>query len=216
MNIKGVIFDVDGVLLDSMQMWVSVERGFLVKRGKTPPPDFYEFVRTLSSEERGEYLRVEYGVHETTEEINKQINVVVEEFYSSEVGLKAGVLSVFETLRNRGIKMCAATATDRYLVESALRRCGVLGYLERLFTCNEEDTSKKEPDIFIRAAEFIGTEISETLVVEDALYAIKTAKAAGFQVAGVFDPVSAELQSNIKARSDYYLSRLDDILRFLV
>jgi len=113
------------------------------------------------------------------------------------------------------VKMCVATATERRLVEPAIERLGLKDYFKRIFTCTEENTSKKYPDIYIKAVEYLGTEIGETLVVEDALYAMKTAKKAGFIVAGVYDKVSDDEQEEIKTTCDYYWEHLDKMLKFL-
>jgi len=134
------------------------------------------------------------------------------DFISNEVELKRGVIRVLDALKERGVKMCIATATERRLVEPSIKRHNLSGYFERIFTCTEENTSKKSPDIYIRAAEFLGTDINKTLVIEDALYAMKTAKKAGFVVAGVYDKVSDDEQDEIKETCDYYWKYLDEML----
>ena len=134
------------------------------------------------------------------------------EFLLTEVQLKKGVPEVLEALKNRGIKMCIATATERRLVEPSLIRHDIAKYFERVFTCTEENTSKKYPDIYVRASEFLGTDIKDTLVVEDALYAMETAKKAGFVVAGVYDLVAKDQQKEIKSLCDYYWITMDEML----
>ena len=133
------------------------------------------------------------------------------DFYHNIAAPKAGAIRVMEAMRARGIKMCVATATDRPLAEPALRRCGMLKYIERIFTCGEENTSKTSPDIFLNAAAFLGTDAGETLVVEDALYAVRTAKNAGFPVVAVYDRSSDDLQDQIKSLCDYYFASLEEM-----
>jgi len=106
--------------------------------------------------------------------------------------------------------MCVATATDRRLIEPALKRCGIYDYFERIFTCGEEKTSKSEPEIYFRAAKHMEVDISKTIVVEDAFYAVKTAKDAGFVVVGVYDHAEDDQQHEIKSLSDYYYTTLED------
>jgi len=214
-DIKGVIFDLDGTLLDSMQMWRNVEENYLRSLGVTPPPDLSLIVRSLSSVEEAEYFRADLGVSLSVEEIVDGRNRMIEDFYFYEARLKEGVVPVLEALSKRGIKMCVATATERDLVEPAMLRCGIMKYFERIFTCDEEETSKTNPEIFYRAATFLGTEVSGTLVVEDALYAMKSAKKAGFQVAGVYDLSADDQQEEIKELCDYYWDTLNDMLAIL-
>ena len=210
-GIKGAIFDVDGTLLESMQMWLNVEAEYLKSLGATPRPDLRDVLRSIGGHEVAEYFQVEYGVRKTAEEMNAGIYMLMGEFYKNKVELKPGAIKTLNKLRDAGIKMCAATATDRFLIEPGLRRCGLLDYFGRVFTCREEQTNKSSPDIFIRAAGFLGTDISETLVFEDALYAIRSAKKAGFQVAAVYDLSAGNHQDEIKELSDFYFESLEDM-----
>jgi HAD superfamily hydrolase (TIGR01509 family) len=207
-TIKGAIFDCDGTLLDSMQMWVRAEAEYLQSLRLMPRPDLTKAVRPLSSLEAADYLKTEYSIHKSVEQINADRNRMLEDYYFNKATLKDGVLSVLESLSVHGVKMCIATATDKYLIEAGLRRCGILGYFGRIFTCSEEKTSKTSPDIYIRAAAFLETDISETIVFEDALHAIKSAKKAGFPVAAVYDLAEEDNQGEIKGICDYYYDSL--------
>ena len=208
-NIKGAIFDADGTLLDSMPVWKNVAVDYLVSRGATPRPDLNDNLLAIGGHEIPRYFQAEYGLRESVDVIKRGIHKLLEEFYFYKAPLKEGVIPVLNMLREHGIKMCVATATDRHLIEPALRRCGLLEYFGRVFTCGEEKTSKSSPDIYIRAAAFLGTDISDTLVFEDALYAMKSAKSAGFPVAAVYDLSAIDKQDDIKELCDYYLISWD-------
>ena len=213
--IKGAIFDVDGTLLDSMSIWEHLEEDYLISCGITPRPGIKDDLRTLGGLEVPLYFQSEYGLQGTKTEIRAGINRLAEDFYHNKAQLKKGVYTALEAMSARGIKMCVATATDRCLVEPALRRCGVLRFLERIFTCGEEKTGKRSPEIFVLASVFLGTDISETLVVEDALHAMITAKSAGFPVAAVYDRSADDQKNEIKASSDVYLETMDEIILYL-
>lgn len=213
-NINGVIFDLDGTLIDSMWIWGNVAEAYLISHGKTPRPGLRLDLRALNTREEAQYYIDEYGVDLPIEEVMAGRDDMMLKFLLTEVELKKGVMAVLQTLKQRGVKMCIATATDRDLVEPSLQRHKIGSYFERVFTCTEENTSKKYPDIYIRAAEFLGTDIDKTLVVEDALYAIKTAKKAGFAVAGVYDRLAADQQEEIKTLCDYYWVNMDEMLEY--
>jgi len=211
-SIKGAIFDADGTLFDSMWMWYQVESDYIRRFENKQRADMAEVLRPKSILDVVEYLQTEYGAVKSVEEMTDEINAMMEEFYNGEVRLKSGVVPVLEALRARGVKMCLATATDRHLIEPPLRNAGILGYFTRIFTCGEEKTSKKRPDIFIRAAAFLGTDIKETLVIEDAPHAIKSAKSAGFPVIGVYDQTAEFCQDELRDLCDYYFVTLDEML----
>jgi len=214
-TIKGAIFDCDGTLLDSMEMWSGVETRYLISLGGTPRPGLSEDLRMLGGTEVPRYFQTEYRITLSISDMKAGLNAMMEDFYFTEVPLKDGVASALKTLFERGFKMCVATATDRYLVEAALQRCGVLGYFGRVFSCGDGEKGKRSPEIYLHAADFLGTSPGETLVIEDALYAMSTAKKAGFPVAAVYDPSSDDQQHEIRELCDYYLTTIDEMLKFL-
>ncbi|MDR0490878.1 MAG: HAD family phosphatase [Oscillospiraceae bacterium] len=210
MGIRGAIFDVDGTLLDSMPIWDGVAADYLRSRGCLPSPGLNDELRKLGGHQIPQYFQREYGISETASEIHDAIGKLLEDFYYNTAPLKDGVAQVLESLQNKGVGMCVATATDRHLIEPALQRCGIIGYFGRIFTCSEEKTSKSSPDIYLRAADFLGTSISETLVFEDALYAIRSAKKAGFPIVAVYDKSADDQQDEIESLCDCYVKSLED------
>ena len=210
-SIKGAIFDIDGTLLDSMTIWENVAADFLLSRGIEPRPDLNSDLATLGGHEIPGYFQIEYGIHESVDDIKRGLYELLEEFYFFKAMPKSGVFPVLDMLREHGVRMCVATATDRRLIEPALHRCGLFEYFERIFTCSEEVTSKSSPDIYLRAAAFLGCEINETLVVEDALYAMQSAKSVGFPIIAVYDYSAKDQQEDMKALCDYYFISMDDM-----
>lgn len=214
-EIKGAIFDIDGTLLDSMPIWESVAADFLVSRGKQPRPGLNAELGKMGGSQMPDYFRSEYGITETALEIHEAMGELLENFYTNVAPLKAGAMDVLKEFRARGIRMCAATATDRFLIEPALERLGIIGFFEKVFTCGEELTSKSKPDIFLKALETLGTCISETLVFEDALYAIRTVKEVGFPLVAVYDLSAAKHQDEILDICDLYYKSLADFMLYL-
>ena len=217
MKISGAIFDVDGTLLDSMSIWDTIGADYLRSIGYIPRENLNEIFKNMSLLQAAEYYRNEYGVTLRVEEIMSGVNAMLEQFYQYEAPLKPGAAELLARLRQNRVKLCIATATDRYLVEAALKRCKALSYFGEIFTCNEVGHGKDEPDIFEAALRFLGTEKSETVVFDDALYAIKAAKEAGFPVAAVCDSHEKN-QEEIRVLSDVYLkdlAQLDKLQKLL-
>lgn len=217
MRIRGAIFDVDGTLLDSMFIWDTIGETYLRSIGYQPKENLNETFKNMSLHQAARYYQTEYGVTQSIDEIMDGVNAMLERYYRFEVPLKPGAAELLERLRQDGVTLCIATATDRHLVEAALDRCGVLSCFGEIFTCNEVGHGKDEPDIFEAALRFLGTRREETLVVDDALYAVRTAKEAGFPVAAVYDS-HEKAQDQIRMLADVYLeelTQLDKIRKYL-
>ena len=107
--------------------------------------------------------------------------------------------------------MVAATSSPRSHVERALTRTGLRNYIDKIFTNSEVGVSKHEPDIYNLAAEYMGTDPSETLVFEDSLYALKTAKAAGYVTVGIYDAKGEKNQAGLLENAKLYLKSYEDL-----
>ena len=208
--IRGVIFDIDGVLLDSLGIWDDLGARYLLSIGVRPEEGLNEILFSMSMEQGSAYLNEHYHLQKTDEEVSSGISKMLEKFYFDEVLLKPGAKELLEFFKTKGIKITAATSSPRIHVEKALERNGMLCFIEKLFTNTEVGASKHSPEIYNRAAEYMGTKPNETLVFEDSLYALKTAKNAGFVTAGVYDIKGETDQEGVKNTGDVYAKELND------
>lgn len=204
MKIKCAIFDFDGTLFDSMFIWDTVGEIYLRSLGKEPKPSMREDLSALSLSQAACYFQREYGLSFSVDEIVTGINQTIAHFYTHEILPKAGVIDFLEQMKKAGISLCIATASDRYQIEAALNRCRMEHYFDAVFTCSEVGYGKDEPFIFRKAMAYFGADRSETIVFEDAIHAVQTAKADGFCVVAVFDE-SEKQQNEIRRLSDCYI-----------
>ena len=210
--IKGAIFDIDGVLLDSMGIWDDLGARYLRSLDKIPEEGLNKILFSMSMEQGAEYLNEHYGLNKSVKETVDGIGRMLEDYYFYEVLLKPGAKEVLEFLKSKSINMAAATSSPRTHIEKALSRNGLLGYIDKIYTTGEVGVSKHSPDIYNLAADFLKTKSEETLVFEDSLYALKTAKEAGFVTVGVFDEKGESNQAELENQADLYLKKLDDFI----
>ena len=211
--IQGVIFDLDGTLFDSMFIWDTVGEVYLRSIGKEPEADLQKTLKPMSLLQSAQYIREKYHIPLSVEEIMDGVNRTVEGFYFHTVEPKPGVIAFLEELHRRNIKMCIATATDRYQVEAALQRCKMRYFFSEIFTCTEVGSGKDRLDIFRKAMEHLQTDRSTTAVVEDAYHAVYTAKQDGFYVVGVHDSHESR-QQELLHLADVYLSDYFELTSF--
>lgn len=213
MRLQSAIFDMDGTLLDSMGMWRGLGGKLARSRGVEPPPDLDLRVAALGLWEGTAYCKEVCGLPGTVEELVKQVWGQIESFYRHEVKPKPGVVEFLSLLKMEGVWMYVATATDRPLAEAALRCAGIEGYFRGMITSQEAGQSKREgPEIYERALRRLRSNKKDTVIFEDAIHAVRTAKAAGFRVAAVYDP-SEPAQEEMRALSDYYIESFSEMFR---
>ncbi|MBR2790704.1 MAG: HAD-IA family hydrolase [Eggerthellaceae bacterium] len=162
----------------------------------------------MSLEEGALWVQAEYDLDLTQQEIIDGINGTVERGYFEEVLPKPGVVPFVRALRASGVRCAIATATDAYLVEAALARCGIRDLSEGIYTCGGLHTTKHEPLIFEAAAASVGGTRETTVVFEDAIHAIRTAKADGFTVVGIADDFQDD-PAEIRGAVDVFLDTFE-------
>ena len=212
--VRGAIFDADGTLLDSMPMWAGVGSGYLKQNfGIEAKEDLDERFKEISLYQSAVLLKEEYSLPLSIEEIGAGINRMVDHLYRDHVQLKPGILELLEGLRQRGVKMCVATASEAYQISMALERCGAFQYFEKVLSCVDVGHGKDEPHVFNVARELLGTEKQETYLFEDAVYSVRTAVADGFKAIGVYDE-SMQYQDELISLTDFYIRDYCDLNAF--
>lgn len=201
-SFTGAIFDLDGTLVDSMEYWENLGPDYLRSRGKTPQDVDRTNFKQLTLAEAAAYIKNAYDLPETPEAIYDDIIARIEEAYLSAIPLKPGVNDMLEALDAAGVRMCIATASEKRLVVPMLERLGIAERFQGIYTCPEVGVSKSRPDVFEWALRELGTPIEETIVFEDSLHAIKTAKEAGFHVIAVHERTASHDIDIIETLSD--------------
>lgn len=203
MTLRGAIFDADGTLIDSMYIWHELGARYLLSLNITPEENLSSKLYPMSLEQSCKYLKTHYGLRDSEGDIYSGILGIIEGFYRDEVTLKDGVREFLSAMSDKNIHMVIATSGSRELLSYALERNEIAEYFEEIFTCTELNTTKHEPDIFMACAEFLGMTPANIGVFEDALFALETAKRAGFVTFGVKDSSNAHQWEIIQSTADY-------------
>ena len=209
--IRGAIFDLDGVLLDSMSIWNDLGARYLRSRGVTPEPGLNEILFSMSMEQGAAYLQTTYHLPCTAAEVGQGIAQMLQDFYYYEVPAKPGAAELLQFLAGKGIGMVAATSSPRAHVTHALERLGLLRYFSRILTTAEQETSKHDPLIYHLAADNLWADPCEVVVFEDSLYALRTAAKAGFHTVGVYDANGEKDQAGLRAAAEVYVKELGKV-----
>ena len=205
MDIKGAIFDMDGTLIDSMGYWKSAAGDYIKTLGKEPDADLGDRFLTLGLANIYPQMKEDYGLTQSIEEVSAGIYAIMEKNYGN-VDIKPYVKDMLEAFKNKGVKMCIASATNSDLASRVLTRLGIRDYFSAVLCCKDVGRGKRYPDVYNYALNYLGTSKEETLVFEDAVFAIRTLSSHGFVSVGIEDKwCIGEEREEVKAKATYYI-----------
>lgn len=210
-NMKGVLFDLDGTLVDSMWMWKSIDIEYLGQFHISLPEDLQEAIEGKSFSETALYFKERFSIPQSLEEIKEEWNRMAWEKYEREVPIKPGALEFLKDLKARGIKMAIATSNSRAIAEMVTEVHGIRDLFDTIVTGCEVAFGKPYPDVFLKAAGELKVEPEHCLVFEDIPNGILAGKKAGMKVCAVEDDYSRNLSEKKRKMADYYIRTYDDI-----
>lgn len=186
-DIKAVIFDMDGTLIDSLWIWKQVDVDYLKKHNIEVPDDLQKCIAGLSFTETAVYFKNRFNIEDDVESIKLEWQEMVGEYYRTVIKIKNGVREFLEYLKNNNFKIGMATSSFRSLVDDVLKSNGIYYYFDEIVTTCEVPRDKSFPDVFLETARRLGVDPEQCLVFEDTYTAVLGARAAGMKVIGVYD-----------------------------
>lgn len=207
---KGVIFDLDGTLLDTTKEWDELPKNYLINKGKTPEENINKILGGMSLEESAKYFIEYYNVNLSIKEIVDEINSLIADKYLNHFQLKGSVVPYLNRLKSENIRMCIATATEPSLVIAALNRLKVNNYFEFVLTCDDIGYSKSYPNLYEECIKRLGLDKDEVVVYEDTIECIKTVKNAGIKVIGIYH--SLEHRNEMEQLTEKCIAGFSDLL----
>ena len=213
--IKAMIFDADGVLLDSLSVWKELGKRYITDLGYQPVAGMDEILFPMSMEQGAAWLKSRFTLAYSEEKIVMDLKARIRKYYFEEVPAKSGARELLQCLAEQKIPAAVATSSPREHICRALERNGLLSFFDKIYTTSEIGESKHSPRVYLTAAEALGTELSRTLVVEDSLYALQTAGNAGFLTAGIYDALGEPDQEQLKKDAYIYCRDLTELQNYI-
>ena len=191
-KINGIIFDMDGVLVDSEPVIEAAARAGLAEYGiKAVPEDFHPFVGAGEDRYIGGVAE-KYGVPFKLE-MKARVYEIYLEMVDKEIGIYEGIPELLAELRRMGYKLALASSADRIKVDANLKAAKIdPSVFEVLLSGSDVERKKPFPDIYLKACEGLGIDPSNALIIEDAVNGVQAAKAAGCYCCGITSSFSAE------------------------
>ncbi len=208
---KAYLFDFDGTLVDSMPTYVSSMLRILDENGICYNDDIIKKITPLGLFGTADYY-IKLGVKKSREEIILKMKEYMYEEYINNIPAKENVEKVLKELKCKGAKLSVLTASPHITLDPCLKRLGLFDLFDNVWSCDDFSTTKKDPEIYIKAAEKMGERVEGVLFLDDNYNADLTAKNAGMQVCAVYDESSKDYIDEMKAATDYYIYNFSELL----
>ena len=201
---KTFLFDFDGTLVDSMPTFAKVMLRILDENGVKYGSDIIKIITPLGYKGAAEYfikIGVDMGVDAL---VKKMISYVVYE-YENNIQAKDTVTETLHQMKARGDSLNVLTASPHDALDPCLKRLGIWELFDNVWSCDDFNTTKANPQIYAMAADRLGKSVSEIIFVDDNVNAVKTAKTAGMMAYGIFDKSSEDYIEEFKSVADRYV-----------
>ena len=206
------LFDFDGTLVDSMPTFISTMLRILDENNIPHDKDTIKTITPLGLNGTAEYFINTLGLKMSKDQLILRIKEYMLDAYFYTIPAKANVISVLKELKQWGASLNILTASPHITLDACLKRLGMWELFDHVWSCDDFQTTKADPSIYIKAAKALHQPVENVLFLDDNLNADTVAKSAGMRVCGVYDVSSEDYTEQIKAVADYYISDFQQLL----
>lgn len=207
----GVIFDCDGTLLDSMRVWRETEAELARRANVTLSAAETDALTAMTIPECGAFFHERFGLGSSGDDVVAMMDELMLEFYRERVLARPGALAFVQGLAGRGVHMSVASSSPQPYLQAGLERCGFAPYFDAIVSVDDVGASKREPAVYDRAREAMGTPLATTWGVEDSVYAIRTLKAADYRTLGIYDCDISGTAEELREAAERFIATFEDV-----
>lgn len=210
----GLIFDIDGTILDSMHIWTKPLKDIFKKYGydlNELPKEKKGQIEALPFYDMCEFLSKNIAKDMTKDEVIGYFEQTIENAYANDLLPKDGAVDFLRALKEKSYTLSVASSTDYQYLEKALKRLGAFDLFDFLATPDTTGYNKSEKNFWEYSIKKHGKSPENLILFDDALYAIKAAKNSGIKTVGIKDfPWNKKEWDYIKKEADSYLNNISD------
>lgn len=210
-----VVFDLDGVLVDTEHVWDEVREQLAREWHGTYTPEAQRAMMGMSSPEWSRYMHEALGLPQTPEEIGAEVVARMLARYREQLPLVPGAAAAVERLAADGLRLAVASSSNRPLIETVLAEAGIAGAFAAVVSSEEVARGKPAPDVYLEAARRLGTPPERCVAVEDSTNGLRSAHAAGMRLVA-YPSATYPPAADALALADVVLHSLDELLPSLV
>ena len=209
---RGLIFDCDGTLLDSMPAWNELEAGFARQANVVLNEEQLEELRAAPIDECAAIFHNRYGLGNSPEHVLEMMDAALMGYYRDRASALPGVVTLLERARALGIPCVVLTSSPERYVQAGLAHAGIAGYFTRLITTDAVGMSKQDPGIWRLALDVLGSTPETTWGFEDSVYAVNVMSSVGIRTVGAWDCDETGTYEQLEAAADIAVRSLEELL----
>jgi HAD superfamily hydrolase (TIGR01509 family) len=208
-TIEAVVFDLDGVIVQSEELWDAARRELAAEHGIEWPEGATDAMMGMSSKEWSRYVHDEVGVPEPPEEINRKVLAWVEKRYREELPWIPGAREAVKRI-GAEFPLGLATSSNREIIDIVVEVGGFEDLLKVTVSSEEVERGKPAPDVYLEATRRMGVDPERTAAVEDSTNGLLAAKAAGMRVIAIPNDAHPPAENGLAA-ADVVLDSIEDL-----
>ena len=192
--IKAVIFDMDGVMIDSEPLWEKTERILLARRDIEYSPTYRDQIVGLNQNDSGKLLINTFELEETVEDIISERVEILTAIYEEELEVVLDLIPLLDNLRDSKFKLAVASSSPLRVINFVLDMFSLQEYFPVVVSGECTENGKPHPDIYLHTAKRLEVEPSKCVAIEDSIKGVKSAKAAGMYCIAVPDKRLSQME----------------------
>jgi beta-phosphoglucomutase-like phosphatase (HAD superfamily) len=208
-SIAAVVFDLDGVIIDSEEVWEEVRRAYVAEHGRAFLPDTQQRMMGMSTAEWSRHLAEDVGVGGPAATVAEEVLGRMAGRYRTALPVIPGSVDAVRRIADR-YPVALASSSARILIDQVLASAGLTGVFRTTLSTEEVPRGKPSPDVYLEAARRLGLDPAACAAVEDSSNGLRAALAAGMAVVcvphGVYPPAEDAL-----AQADLVVKSLDEL-----
>jgi len=213
---SAIIFDLDGTLIDSMNIWHECDTHFLKRRGIALPPDLFDNLTSNNINDLAVYFKERFALPDSIDDIINEWIAFVSHAYENTIAMKPFAIEILQYLNEAGYTLALGTSNERSLAQGILQRYNLLDYFKTIVVGCDCQNGKPAPDIFLLIANNLQVDPQDCLVIEDSLLGVQAAKNAGMTVYAVADDAAKPDRQAILQTADCNFENLQELYSSLL
>ena len=206
--IDTIIFDMDGVIIDSEPLWEKAEIQLVKDHGKTYSDSYRNKIIGLNQKDSVNILKNTFNLNTSVEDILEQRKKILIDIYKKELKVFPGIFNILEETRSKGYKTGLASGSPESVINFVMDKFGLDDYFSAILSGDSANEGKPSPEIYLATAEMLRSRPENCIAIEDSVNGVLSVKNAGMYCIAVPHP---ELEIELYSSADFIYENISEV-----